>query len=267
MKENTIYDQISFAHRVSVEKLMPKVISPSIDEFFKTYSLAFPKFQHVLSIHMSSKIASIVEQAKNAQALLYDAKIDVMDCPLTEVGIKPLVIKAAQMATQEDSPRHMILNTLNACASKFHNYVVSDNPHFIKTNTLYRGGFGFSLAFAKSKSRFIFSATGGDLFYVDRFHANAVIDKLCRLIEAASKGNPIYGSILHGLDEELPQNLSEILKSRFDFTLIHMGNMSLSSMCRLGTHAVSIGFSLDPSYFGDDVPEDVNSEKKESASH
>ncbi len=251
IRENVSHDPLSLAFRISSERLYPQIIHPSIDEFFKTYSLVFPKFQHVLSIHMSSKIAKIIEQAKNAQALLYDAKIDVFDAPLTEAGLKPLIIKAAHLAAQGDVPRHMIINTLNSFASKFHNYIISDSSRLVKMNTSYKGGFGFPLSFNNHRKRYIFSATGGDLFLVDRYPAHAVIDKMTRLIEAASKGNAIYARILYSLDEEFAKNLAEVLKSRFDIVIKSMEPMSLSSMCRFGMHSTSLGFSFDEEYFSE----------------
>jgi hypothetical protein len=252
--ENVSYDFSSLAHRISTERITPHVLYPSIDEFFKTYSLVFPKYHHVLSIHMSSRIARIVEQAKNAQALLYDAKIDVLDCPLSENGLKPLILKAARLASLGDVPRHMILNTLNSFASKYHNYIVSDSQRFIKTNTSYHAGFGLPFSFSNSKKKYIFSATGGDLFLVDHYPNHVIIDKLSRLIEAASKGSTMYGRILYSLDKEFATNLAEVLKSRFDFVIKSMEPMSLSSLSRYGAHSTSVGFSFDEEYFAEYCP-------------
>jgi hypothetical protein len=252
--ENIPYDFLSLAHRISTERILPHVLYPSIDEFFKTYSLVFPKYHHVLSIHMSSHISKLVNQAKNAQALLYDAKIDVLDSPLSENGLKPLIMKAANMALQGDIPRHMILNTLNSFASKYHNYIVSDNQAFVKTNTTYRSGFGLPFSLSSSKKKYIFSATGGDLFLIDHYPNHVIIDKLSRLIEAVSKGSTMYGRILYSLDEEFAKNLAEVLKSRFDFVIKSMEAMSLSSLCRYGAHSTSVGFSFDEDYFAEYCP-------------
>ncbi len=258
IRENSAYDFFSLAYRISTERLLPHVIYPSIDEFFKTYSLAFPKFSYILSMHISSRIARIIDQAKNAQALLYDAKIDVLDTPLTEVGLKPLIIKAAHLAQKGDVPRHIILNTLNAQASKFHHYIISDDQRFIRTNTTYSGTFGFPLSFKGSRRRYIFSTTGGDLFFIDRFPRHVVIDKLSRIIEAVSKGNPVYARILYSLDDDFAKNLAEVLKSRFDFDLKGMEPMSLSSMCRYGPNSTAIGFSFDKNYFSEYCPSDAS---------
>ena len=197
---------------------------------------------------------SLVNQAKNAQALLYDAKIDVLDSPLSENGLKPLIMKAATLALQGDVPRHMILNTLNSFASKYHNYIVSDNQGFVKTNTTYRSGFGLPFSFSNSKKKYIFSATGGDLFLIDHYPNHVIIDKLSRLIEAVSKGSTMYGRILYSLDEEFAKNLAEVLKSRFDFVIKSMEAMSLSSLSRYGAHSTSVGFSFDEDYFAEYSP-------------
>ncbi|MBA4318889.1 MAG: hypothetical protein C0412_10850 [Flavobacterium sp.] len=248
-KENTGYDLTTVAYKINSEKIIPKVISPSVDEFFKTYSLVYPKFNNIISIHLSSGISNIILEAKNAQSLLYDAKINVSDSLQTEIGLKPVVLKIAMMA-QNNIPFHIALNTVKTCSSQFYTFIVSDNMDFVSSNTsfIHRKSF-FSLHDAKA--RYIFSASGGSLFLVDKTSQPLMIDRLCKVMDSIVKGNKIYARILYSLDKEQAVNLSEVLQTKFDIQIQGIDEMSLSSMCRFGTHSVSIGFSFNEDFFNE----------------
>lgn len=247
IKENFSYDMTTIAYKIDSEKIVPKVISPSVDEFFKTYSLVYPKYNNIISIHLSSGICNIISEAKNAQSLLYDAKINVSDSFLTEVGLKPLVLKIATMA-QNNLPFHIALNSVNSNSSRFYTFIISDNLNFVKTNTNFAGRRNI-FSISDTKTRFLFSASGGNLFLVDKTQQSIMIDRLLKVMESIVKGNKIYARILYALDKELALNLSEILKTKFEIDIKSIDEMSLSSMCRFGTHSVSIGFSYDNDFF------------------
>jgi DegV family protein with EDD domain len=249
IKENSSYDLTTIAYKINSEKLIPKVISPSVDEFFKTYSLVYPKFNNIISIHLSSGISDIILEAKNAQALLYDAKINVADSFQAEVGLKPVVVKIAAMA-QNNLPFHVALNTVKLSSSQFYTFIVADNIDFVNTNTNFsiRKSF-FSLHDAKA--RYLFSASGGSLFLIDKISQSLLIDRLSKVMDSIVKENKIYARILYALDKDLALNLSEVLKTKFDIQVQAIDEMSLSSMCRFGTHSISIGFSFHEDFFNE----------------
>jgi len=249
IKENFSYDMTTIAYKIDSEKITPKVISPSVDEFFKTYSLVYPKYNNIISIHLSSGICSIISEAKNAQSLLYDAKINVSDSFQTEVGLKPLVLKIAAMA-QNNVPFHIALNAVNSSSSHFFTFIISDNMNFVRTNTNFQGRKNL-FSFPDAKTRFLFSASGGNLFLVDKTQQSVMIDRLLKVMESIVKENRVYARILYALDKDLALNLSEILKTKFDIEIKSIDEMSLSSMCRFGTHSVSIGFTFDNDFFNE----------------
>ena len=247
IKENFTYDMTTIAYKINSERIIPKVISPSVDEFFKTYSLVYPKFNNIISIHLSSGICNIITEATNAQSLLYDAKINVSDSLQAEVGLKPVVLKIASMA-QNNIPFHVALNTVKISSSQFYTFIISDNMDFVQTNTNFSGRKSI-FALHDSKSRNLFSATGGSLFLLDKALKPLIIDRLCKVLDTIVKEHKIFVRLQYALDKDFALTISEILKSRFDAQIQSIDEMSLSSMCRFGTQSVSIGFTFNEDFF------------------
>jgi DegV family protein with EDD domain len=249
IKENAGYDLTTFAYKINSDKIIPKVISPSVDEFFKTFSLLYPKFNNIISIHLSSGISNIIAEARNAQSLLYDAKINVSDSLQSEVGLKPVVLKIASMA-QNNLPFHLALNTVKLNASEFYSFIISDNIDFVNANTNFSSKKSF-FSLPDSRARYLFSSSGGSLFLLDKVSQPLLIDRLSKVMDSIVKENKIYARILYALDKELALNLSEVLKTKFDIQVQAIDEMCLSSMCRFGTHSISIGFTFNEDFFNE----------------
>lgn len=248
IKENANANLTSIGYKINAEKTIPKVISPSVDEFFKTYSLVYPRFNNILSIHIASGLSDIVKEAKNAQALLYDANIEVVDSTLTEIGLKPLLLKIATLAMNQ-TPQHIISNTLQTYASRFSSFVIASHYKFIQQNTNYQKR-GFLLPnLTDQHYRYLFSSSQGNLFLIDKMQISQVTEKFIKVMESIQKQKPLYMRIQYALDKELAYALADALVTRLDVIIKGIDEMSVSSMCRFGTQAVSIGFTQDEDFF------------------
>jgi hypothetical protein len=244
-KEDSTYDMISLAYKINSEKLIPKVINPSVDEFFKTYSSIYPRYGNVLSIHMSSRITDIIDRANDTKALLYDASINIVDSLMTEVGLKPLIIKAAHLALVNKPSAHILISNINAYISKMFTLIISDNLNFIRTNTFFKSKKPSVFDRNDQKYRYLFSVSGGNLFFVGRYPMNQIIDAITKVIESIIKGNRFYAKFIYSLDKDFTTTLMEVLKGKLDMEVKGFSEMSMSSMCRFGTHSFCIGFALD----------------------
>ena len=244
-KVDSTYDMLSLAYKINSEKIIPKVINPSVDEFFKTYSSIYPRYGNVVSMHMSSKITDIIGRAMETKALLYDANINIVDSMMTEVGLKPLILKAAKMSLEDKPSLHVLLSNINSHISKIFTLIVSDNLSFVRNNTFFKGKKPSFFERNEQKYRYLFSVSGGNLFYVGRYPLNQVIDAITKVVESIIKGNKFYSKFIYALDKDFATTLMEVLKSRFDMEVKDFTEMSMSSMCRFGTHSFSIGFSID----------------------
>ncbi|HOJ16549.1 MAG: DegV family protein [Caldisericia bacterium] len=253
-KEDSRYDMVTLAYKINSEKLLPKVINPSVDEFFKIYSSIYPRHGSILSIHTSSGITDVIERAKNTQFLLYDANINLIDLPLVEVGLKPLIIKACNMVANDKSSIPVLISTLYTLSSRFFTFIISDNLNFVLANTNFRGKKPPIFSLNEEKYRYIFSVSGGKLYFIGRCPMNQVIDSITRVMETVVKENKIYIKFLYSLDKEFTMTLSEVINSKFDAETIGLEEMSLSSMCRFGTRSIFIGFSFDEEFFAKNLP-------------
>lgn len=257
-KEDSRYDMVTLAYKVNSEKLLPKVINPSVDEFFKVYSSIYPVHRTILSIHISSGITDIVERAKETQFLLYDAHINIVDLPLVEVGLKPLIIKACGMALNNKTSIPVLLSTLYSLSSRFFTFIISDNLNFVLTNTSFKGKRPPIFSFREEKFRYIFSVSGGKLHFIGRYHINQVADSIIRVMETIIKESKVYVKYLYSLEKDFTFTLSEVLSSKFDVETVGLEEMSLSSMCRFGTRSIFIGFSFDSEFFSKNLSIEEN---------
>ncbi len=253
-KEDSRYDMVTLAYKINSEKLLPKVINPSVDEFFKIYSSIYPRHGSILSIHTSSGITDVIERAKNTQFLLYDANINIVDLPLVEVGLKPLIIKACGIVSNDKSSVQILISTLYSLSSRFFTFIISDNLNFVLANTNFKGKKPPLFSLNEEKFRYIFSVSGGKLYFIGRYPMNQVVDSLVKVMETVVKGSKIYVKYLYSLDKEFTFTLSEVLSSKFDAETIGLEEMSLSSMCRFGTHSIFVGFSFDEEFFAKNLP-------------
>lgn len=247
-KENSALNLSSIAYKINSEKSIPKVVSPSVDEFFKTYSLVYPRFNNILSIHLASGVSDIFTEAKNAQALLYDANINVVDSTLTEVGLKPLLLKVATLAMNQ-TPEHEIINTMQHAASRFTSFAIASQFRFVQTNTNYHKR-SFTLpSISDQHNRYLFSSTQGNLYLIDKLPHTQVIDHFLKMMESLQKERPVYMRIQYALDRELAYSLADTLVTKLDIIVKSIDEMSVSSMCRFGTHAVTLGFTEQEDFF------------------
>lgn len=259
-KENANLNLTSIAYKINSEKNIPKVISPSVDEFFKTYSLVYPRFNNILSIHLASGISDIFKEAKNAQALLYDAHINVVDSTLTEVGLKPLLLKVATLAMNQ-APEHVIISTMQQVASRFSSFVIASHYRFIQMNTnFHKRSFVFP-SLADQHNRYLFSSTQGNLYLIEKFPQTQVVEKFLKIMESIQKQKPLYMRIQYALDKELAFALADMLVTKLDVIIKGIDEMSVSSMCRFGTQAVTVGFSEDENFFEEYVSNKTDPEE------
>lgn len=247
-KENANLNLTSIAYKVNSEKSIPKVISPSVDEFFKTYSLVYPRFNNILSIHLASGISDIFKEAKNAQALLYDANINVVDSTLTEVGLKPLLLKVAALAMNQ-APEHVIISTMQQMASRFYSFVIASHYRFVQMNTNFHKRAYLFPALTDQHNRYVFSSTQGNLYFIEKIAQTQVIERFLKIMESLQKQKPLYMRIQYALDKDLAYALADALVTKLDVIIKGIDEMSVSTMCRFGTQAISIGFSEEEDFF------------------
>ncbi len=248
-REDSRYDMVTLAYKINSERLLPKVINPSVDEFFKVYSSIYPRYGSVLSIHISSGITDIIDRAKNTQSLLYDANINILDLPLLEVGLKPLIIKSCHMVSYSKIPAQSLISVLNSLSSRFFTFIIADNLSFVLTNTNFRGKSPPLFSFNETKFRYLFSVSGGKLYFIGRYPVNQIIDSVIRVMETIVKEKKIYAKFLYALEKDFTFTFAEVLSSKFDTEIVGLEEMSLSSMCRFGAHSIFVGFSFDEEFF------------------
>lgn len=84
---------------------------------------------------------------------------------------------------------------------------------------------------------------------IDKMQTGQVIEKMVKVIESTQKQKTLYLRIQYALDKELAYALADALVTKLDVIIKGIDEMSVSSMCRFGTQAVSVGFTTDEDFF------------------
>ena len=88
-----------FYARLPHLRTLPHTEPAAPEEFYRTYQAAFQQgATGIVSIHVSSRLSKIVQNATAARDYLYPNVIDVIDSQQAGIGLWPAVIRAAQLA-------------------------------------------------------------------------------------------------------------------------------------------------------------------------
>lgn len=85
--------------KVRQGEAFPNTSQPSPEDFHKAYEGALAKADHVLSIHISSKLSGTVQSAELA-AQGFPGRVTVFDSQAASLGIGMLVLRAHELLTQ-----------------------------------------------------------------------------------------------------------------------------------------------------------------------
>jgi DegV family protein with EDD domain len=98
---NLTNEQFLYKLQSSVE--MPTTEPPKVEDFQEVYARLLKRYDHIISIHISSKLSKTYEHAKAAQANLNAPNIHIVDSLSLSGGLGLMTMQAARMAAAKES--------------------------------------------------------------------------------------------------------------------------------------------------------------------
>ncbi|MHB8781751.1 MAG: DegV family protein [Candidatus Geothermincolia bacterium] len=100
-EDETFLDGVNLSDRDFLRKLetspkLPTTSQPTPGEFMQAYEDMGKKYDHILSVHISSRISGTIESAMAAARNLKDLKIDIIDSKVTSISLLILVQRLAK---------------------------------------------------------------------------------------------------------------------------------------------------------------------------
>ncbi len=247
IRETEDIDVNTLSNTIENEKTIPRILHPTADEIFQIYSMLYPQFDNVLSIHLSSDLSPNYTAAKKSQDLLYDTHIEVIDSKLSEAGLQSLTELLTHYASNQ-VPFQTIQTQIQNIDRYFYTLILTPQPSFLRTNVNVPIQQGFSLL--PRKQYHLYSLVNGKLNSVAKANFNQIQLHLHKNAEQFLMGKKVNVQIYHGLDTEKAKAIENVIQGKLDVDNISMHTMPLSGICRYGTHSILVGFSFIPeSYF------------------
>ncbi len=137
--ELSLLDQVEitaeeFYQRVAASSHFPTTSQPAPGLFAETFERLLLDHDHVLSIHISSKLSGTVESARQAAGMVDRSRITVFDSLSASMALGQMVLVAADMAARGSEPER-ILATLEPIRERTQAYFTVAN-----LESLRRGG-------------------------------------------------------------------------------------------------------------------------------
>ncbi|SDC99718.1 DegV family protein [Halanaerobium congolense] len=111
----------SFFKKLNKNKELPHTSRPAPAVFMKKYKKMLEKYDHLLSIHISTALSGTFESAKLAAREIEDQKITVIDSASISLGLGMLVILAAKLI-EKDKDLNDIIKTIKSAKRNLYLY-------------------------------------------------------------------------------------------------------------------------------------------------
>jgi len=219
---------------------LPRTSQPSPADFAKCYKkLAEKGSDHIISIHLSSRLSGTFQSAVLAKNMV-DITVDVVDSKGASIMIGLMVLEAAKAAKQ-GRDREFILSQLQEMIKNIKAYFVVDTLDYLQKG----GRIGKASAFLGNLFNLkpLLTIQDGMVAPVEKIRGKTkVVDKLIERVLRDSKGRPLKGSIVHANFENFVKANYEEIKSKCNFTELHIANMGAVIGTYAGPGTVGIVF-------------------------
>ncbi len=233
--------QDDFYKMMASSDQMPKAAQPTPGDFLKTYHRLLQENEHIISIHISSKLSGTLNSAELARKQLKDAPIHIVDSELVHMPCGFMAMKAADMAKQGLKAAE-IIDALSLFRKKIYAYFAPKN-----LDNLIKGG-----RISKVKAAFanllevkpILTLNGGEV----SLHTKAkkweqakkeLLDAMESHVEKKGKLTVSVGDVA---SQKEADRLAEVVRQRFSPRALYRVNIGIVVGSHLGIGGLGIAF-------------------------
>lgn len=130
-KDKTEITSKQFFSKIKKTDEMPTTSQPSAGEFANKYDKLNQKYDHIISIHLSSHLSGTIQSAKLALKENPNYNITIIDSKSASMGLGFLVILAAKLV-EKGYEKEEIIKILNEARQDIEIYLTVDNLSFLQ---------------------------------------------------------------------------------------------------------------------------------------
>jgi len=182
------------------------------DDFYYAYDAAFRQgATDVLSIHVSSRLSKVVQNAMAAREYMASASIHVIDSRQAGIGMWPAITRAAQLAGM-GAPIQEVYNTASAILARTRLYFMVESLEQLRRSG--RIGRAQELLGTLFDAHPILTVHGGEVTPVETVRSRE--RALLRMRDLALEGGEIDALLLCGTSTESMVNAEILIGERYD---------------------------------------------------
>jgi DegV family protein with EDD domain len=207
----------------------PTTSAPPAGLFEETYSRMLESVDHVISVHLGSKLSATYDVARSAAERVSPDRITTIDSGQTTMCLGWLAMRAAEMAADGAEPAQ-IAAELRSWVPRLRLFAVLETLEYAQRS----GRIGRAQAFVGGLLNFkpLLSIREGEVHPIERPRTRAAA--LRRLVDVtASEGTVLKVGVLHGAAPEVADELERLVRERLPGVPIDRGKISIV----VGTHA------------------------------
>lgn len=130
-KDRTEITSNQFFSKIKNTEKMPATSQPSAGEFANKYKKLNKKYDHIISIHLSSYLSGTIQSAQLALKENPDYNVTIIDSRSASMGLGFLVILAAKLV-KNNYGKNEIIKKLNKARQEIEIYLTVDNLSFLQ---------------------------------------------------------------------------------------------------------------------------------------
>ena len=223
-----------FFHRLRTSPKIPTTSQPVVGDFLQAYRLICESNRDVVSIHLSARLSSTLDSARQAKASLGShVSIEIVDSWMTSMGLGLQAVEAARLAQQGASCQEIVAE-VERIRQKTHVFCLLDTLEYVRKG----GRVSLAQAFLASTLQIkpILTIRDGETHPVARPRTKEkAMNQMVSMVEELM---PLKGlSVLHSTNPEEAENLrqrlsplieGEVISARFSAVMgTHLGPGSL----------------------------------------
>lgn len=205
-----------FYHHLAESSALPSTCQPSPADFVKCYEQISQPGDHIVSVHLSSKLSGTYQSAVLASTMVEKQSIHIIDTKSASIGIGMVAVAVAE-ALENGASVEEALAVGERVMEELQVYFVVDTLEYLRRN----GRIGAAAAMVGSLLNIkpVLTLANGIVTPFDKVRGKArAINRICDLFAEYVKARPnqkIRAALVHANCQDEAEQIAEKLKAEF----------------------------------------------------
>lgn len=244
--DGNLFDGMSFYEKLQSTDIVPKTSQPSPADFQELYEKLLKEYDHVVSIHIGSKLSGTYASASMAAEFLKSDKISVFDSKSATSILEVIIIEVAEAIKRNESLDE-ILNIVNWSIENVKNVIAVNTLFYLQKN----GRIGKASALLGGMLNFkpILMLKDGVIHAEEKVRGAAkVAPKVMEILDSMipDTSAKVRLIVAHGDDQETADMYVTMLKEKYPNSEVFTTLCGAVIGCHAGPKVIAVG--LLPSY-------------------